>query len=83
VPPPLRDSHYPGARGLGHGAGYRYPHDLPIGVVTAQYPPDDLVGTDYYHPTPHGAERELVERVPRLRRAVRGAGLPPPGGEQP
>ena len=44
VPRHLRDSHYPGARGLGHGAGYRYPHDDPRGVVTQQYAPDDLVG---------------------------------------
>lgn len=80
VPRHLRDSHYPGARALGHGSGYRYPHDEASGVVAAQYPPDDLVGTDYYQPTPHGAERELVERVPRLRQAVRGTA--PPAGEE-
>jgi putative ATPase len=72
VPPALRDAHYPGARGLGHGRGYRYPHDDPRGVVTQQYVPDDLVGTDYYHPTDHGAERAVGERLPRLRRIVRG-----------
>src|SRR5690606_27391303 len=72
VPRHLRDSHYPGARGLGHGAGYRYPHDAQAGIVAAQYPPDDLVGRDYYRPTKHGAERELAYRVARLRRAVRG-----------
>ncbi|HEX5741176.1 MAG TPA: replication-associated recombination protein A, partial [Pilimelia sp.] len=33
VPPHLRDAHYPGSRGLGHGRGYRYPHDDPRGVV--------------------------------------------------
>ena len=75
VPRALRDSHYPGARGLGHGRGYRYPHDDPRGVVTQQYVPDDLVGTDYYHPTDHGAECEIGERLPRLRRIVRG-GVP-------
>jgi putative ATPase len=82
VPRHLRDAHYPGARRLGHGTGYQYPHDQPGGVVAAQYPPDDLVGTDYYHPTGHGAERPLVDRVARLRRAVRGAEPPPAGGEQ-
>jgi putative ATPase len=76
VPPGLRDAHYPGARGLGHGRGYRYPHDDPRGVVMQQYVPDDLVGTDYYHPTDHGAERAVGERLPRLRRIVRG-GSPP------
>ncbi|GIE89190.1 putative ATPase [Actinoplanes regularis] len=72
VPIHLRDAHYSGARGLGHGRGYRYPHDDPRGVVRQQYVPDDLVGTDYYRPTEHGAERAVGERVPRLRRIVRG-----------
>jgi len=71
VPQHLRDAHYPGAKGLGHGRGYRYPHDDPRGVVAQQYPPDDLVGRDYYHPTGHGAERILADRVQKLRRAVR------------
>jgi putative ATPase len=73
VPAHLRDSHYPGSRGLGHGKGYRYPHDDPRGVVTQQYAPDDLTGADYYQPTDHGAERAVVDRLPRLRRIVRGA----------
>jgi putative ATPase len=42
--------------------------------VTQQYVPDDLVGADYYRPTDHGAERAVGERLPRLRRIVRGAG---------
>ena len=79
VPAALRDAHYPGARGLGHGRGYHYPHDDPRGVVTQQYVPDDLVGTDYYHPTDHGAERAVGERLPRLRRIVRGGGPPADG----
>ncbi|WP_030440146.1 replication-associated recombination protein A [Actinoplanes subtropicus] len=77
VPAPLRDAHYPGARGLGHGRGYKYPHDDPRGVVTQQYLPDDLVEAEYYQPTDHGAERAVSERVPRLRRIVRGLAAPP------
>lgn len=72
VPRHLRDAHYPGARGLGHGIGYRYPHDDPRGVVAQQYAPDDLVGVDYYHPSDHGAERAVAARLPVLRRIVRG-----------
>jgi putative ATPase len=72
VPRHLRDAHYPGARRLGHGDGYRYPHDDPRGVVTQQYPPDDLVGRDYYQPSVHGAELSIADRLPKLRRAVRG-----------
>jgi putative ATPase len=52
--------------------GYRYPHGSAEGVLEQQYPPDALVGRDYYNPTSRGAERVLAERVPRLRRAVRG-----------
>src|SRR5690606_39644563 len=57
VPPHLRDGHYAGAERLGHAQGYRYPHNVPEGVVEQQYPPDGLVGRDYYHPTERGAER--------------------------
>ena len=72
VPPALRDSHYAGATKLQHGRGYRYPHDVPEGVLAQQYPPDELVGRDYYLPSGHGAEAALSERVARLRAAIRG-----------
>ncbi|WP_347403586.1 replication-associated recombination protein A [Solwaraspora sp. WMMD406] len=76
VPAHLRDGHYSGARGLGHGRGYRYPHDDHRGVVTQQYPPDELAGVDYYQPTEHGAERTVAARLPVLRRIVRGTAGP-------
>ena len=72
VPPSLRDGHYAGSAQLGHAQGYRYPHDEPDGVLAQQYPPDELVGRDYYEPRGHGAEREIAERLPRLRRIIRG-----------
>jgi putative ATPase len=72
VPAHLRDAHYPGAARLGHGAGYRYAHSYPHGVVEQQYPPDAVVGRDYYEPTGNGAERAISERLPKLRRVVRG-----------
>nr|WP_246598715.1 replication-associated recombination protein A [Nocardia tengchongensis] len=72
VPPHLRDGHYAGAAALGNAQGYKYPHDHPDGVLGQQYPPDELVGTDYYHPTDHGYEREVGPRVTKLRRIVRG-----------
>jgi putative ATPase len=76
VPPALRDGHYPGAAKLGHAQRYRYPHDLPEGVVEQQYPPDELVGRDYYSPAQRGAERYLAERLPKLRAAIRGTAEP-------
>jgi putative ATPase len=78
VPRALRDAHYAGSRGLGHGIGYVYPHDDPRGVVTQQYAPDDVSGREYYRPSGHGAERPLVERVARLRTVVRSGGDPGP-----
>jgi putative ATPase len=79
VPPPLRDGSYPGAAKLGHSQRYRYPHDAPEGVLAQQYPPDELVGRDYYAPAGHGAERQLAERLPKLRAAVRGRSAAPDG----
>jgi putative ATPase len=71
VPPHLRDVHYSGAAKLGNAIGYKYSHDDPDGVVAQQYPPDDLVGVDYYRPTNHGAERELSTRLDKLRAIIR------------
>jgi len=72
VPPHLRDSHYPGARKIEHGKGYRYPHDSPDGVVQQQYAPDDVVERTYYEPTTHGAEQGYAERLRILRTRIRG-----------
>ncbi|WP_348770047.1 replication-associated recombination protein A [Arthrobacter sp. E3] len=74
VPPPLRDAHYAGSAGLGHGKGYIYSHDSPHSIATQQYPPDDLVGRNYYAPTANGFERDLGVRVERLRGLIRGTG---------
>nr|WP_235653746.1 replication-associated recombination protein A [Mycolicibacter icosiumassiliensis] len=71
VPAHLRDGHYAGAQSLGNAVGYRYAHDHPDGVVPQQYPPDDLVGVDYYQPTGRGAEREIGGRLARLRAIIR------------
>ena len=72
VPAHLRDAHYPGAKSLGHGSGYRYPHDEEFGISTQQYAPDDLVDTTYFHPKALGAESGLRERWERVRKMIRG-----------
>jgi putative ATPase len=56
VPAHLRDGHYAGAKTLGHGVAYRYPHDDPRGWVEQTYRPDDLEQHVYYQPLPHGSE---------------------------
>ncbi len=71
VPPQLRDGHYSGAAALGNAQGYKYSHDDPDGVVAQQYPPDELLGVDYYRPTDHGLERQIAQRLDRLRAIIR------------
>lgn len=72
VPTHLRDAHYAGAKKLGHGKGYRYPHSDPRGVVEQQYLPDEIAGARYYEPTRHGNEREISERLEKIRRISKG-----------
>ena len=67
VPPHLRDAHYRGASVIGHGEGYRYPHDNAGGWVDQEYRPDELEGHVYYEPSGEGAEGEVSERL-RTRR---------------
>jgi len=71
VPPALRDAHYSGAKKLGHGHDYAYPHDDPKGVVPQQYAPDEVDGAEYYRPGPHGNEGALAERLERIRKILR------------
>jgi putative ATPase len=63
VPAHLRDAHYQGARSLGHGKGYRYPHDDPRGWLPQRYVPDEVAGRTYYEPSPHGFEEEIRRRM--------------------
>ncbi|MCU1637275.1 MAG: family ATPase [Cryobacterium sp.] len=72
VPKHLRDAHYPGAKRLGHGKGYKYPHDDTLGVLGQQYAPNELSTVQYYEPTEHGNERDVSARLAKLRRIVRG-----------
>jgi putative ATPase len=72
VPKHLRDAHYPGAKRLGHGKGYRYSHDSDIGVVEQEYLPEQLRGTTYYRPTQHGNERDVSARLEKIRAILRG-----------
>lgn len=67
VPEHLRDTHYPGAKKLGHGQGYEYAHDHP-GHFVAQ----DYLGAvrHYYHPTEQGREKQIKERVENWRKQL-------------
>ncbi|HWR45345.1 replication-associated recombination protein A [Sporomusa sp.] len=67
VPAHLCDAHYRGARELGNGKGYLYPHDYEEGFVTQQYMPDRLTHRNYYHPTRNGVEARFAERLERIK----------------
>jgi putative ATPase len=70
-PPYLRDAHYPGARKLGRGEGYDYPHDRPDGLSEQELMPEDAKGERFLELSGHGEEGELRERLERAR-AARG-----------
>jgi putative ATPase len=67
-PPHLQDAHYPGAKKLGRGEGYRYPHGEPEAVTDQPLAPESLRDERFYEPTDRGFEAELRERLARLRR---------------
>jgi putative ATPase len=69
-PPPkhLRDSSYRGAKALGHGEGYKYPHNYPGGHVPQHYFPEGMERRTYYEPTEHGREAKIKERLDELRK---------------
>ena len=70
VPPDyLRDAHYPGAKKLGRGEGYDYPHANPTGTSPQELMPDNAVGRRFLELSPFGHERELAERLEGIRRA--------------
>ncbi len=61
VPPHLMDSHYKGAKELGHGIGYKYAHNYPKHYVKQQYLPDNIEGMRFYIPSDNGYERNIQE----------------------
>jgi putative ATPase len=67
VPPHLRNAPTPLARALGFGQGYQYPHDFEGHYVAEEYLPEALRGRRYYQPSSSGREREIGERLAKLR----------------
>jgi putative ATPase len=63
VPKHLRDSSYSGAKELGHGQNYQYPHDSADGYVIQEYLGVDRV---YYVPTDRGYEADISQRLSNL-----------------
>jgi putative ATPase len=70
VPTHLRDTSYPGAKRLGHGQGYLYPHDHPGGHVRQEYLPEGAASAPYYEPTDRGYEMRVRERLRQWKEAA-------------
>lgn len=66
IPLHLRDSSYKGAKKLGHGSGYLYPHDYTNGFVAQQYLPDH-VKEQFYHPKEFGYERHMADYLKKIK----------------
>ncbi|MBK9032451.1 MAG: replication-associated recombination protein A [Myxococcales bacterium] len=66
VPAALRPASTGLARAMGHGQGYKYPHEFEGAYVPADYLPEALVGTRMYTPTESGFEAELKARLAAL-----------------
>ncbi|PYF08828.1 replication-associated recombination protein A [Ureibacillus chungkukjangi] len=70
IPSHLRDSHYAGAKVLGH-VGYQYPHDYPIGTfggwVNQEYLPESLTNIEFYKPVLAGEEKRTAAIYEKLK----------------
>ncbi len=63
VPAHLRDAHYKGAKELGRGLDYKYPHDFENGWVKQQYLPDKIKNSKYYQPKLTGKFEQALASV--------------------
>lgn len=63
VPDHLKDAHYQGAKALGRGLNYLYPHDYESGWVKQQYLPDNLRDKIYYRPKKTGKFEKGIATV--------------------
>lgn len=72
VPDHLKDSNRD-AVALGHGKGYKYPHENPDHFTPQQYLPKEILGTYFYNPSDQGYETQVADRLERWRVAQRKA----------
>lgn len=68
IPDHLRDSHYKGAKKLGHGLTYKYPHDYPGNYVPQQYLPDSIKDASYYTPGQNKIEQGFKEYWDKIKK---------------
>lgn len=67
VPHHIRNAPTKLMKALGYGKGYRYPHEYEDALTTQEYFPDELAGTEYYHPKEAGREIKIGEYLKKFR----------------
>lgn len=68
VPLHLKDSHYSGAKEMGHGKDYKYPHNYQENYVIQDYLPKEMENIKYYKPTENGYEKKIKEYLDLLKK---------------
>ncbi len=68
IPPYLQDAHYPNAKELGRGIGYKYAHDYKNHYAPQKYLPEEVVGESFYELSDMGYEKKLKEHLDKIRR---------------
>ncbi len=68
VPMHLRDAHYKGAKDLGHGQGYKYPHSYPGNYVKQNYLPEGLEDLKFYNAGKEGREGRMADHLEQLKK---------------
>lgn len=63
VPLHLRNASFRGAKQMGYGVGYKYPHEFKAGFAAQQYLPDELKNAKFYEPSDIGFEQRVKERM--------------------
>ncbi|WP_099158618.1 replication-associated recombination protein A [Virgibacillus ndiopensis] len=63
IPIHLKDSHYQGAKNLGRGVEYKYPHNYENGWISQQYLPDSIKNKYYYQPKKTGKFEQALKQV--------------------
>ncbi len=71
-PSSMRSAAYAGAKKLGRGVGYRYPHDEPGALNDQQALPDSVAPEKFFEPSDRGYEVELAKRLDEIRRVREG-----------
>lgn len=75
IPNSLKDAHYKGAKKLGHGLSYIYPHSYPNDWVAQQYLPNNLVGSSYFDPKGNSKFEQALKNQYKTLKKMQSDGL--------